>query len=344
MAQTGEHDGTTQQGPVGILLSNLGTPTAPTTGAVRAYLAEFLSDRRVVEAPRVVWWLALHGVILRIRPRRSAGLYRKVWTDAGSPLLAISKRQLAALRARLDACFDDGVRIELGMRYGEPSLRRALRALRAEGVRRLLVMALYPQYSATTTASTFDAVAEELRNWRRLPELRFVNGYHDHEGYVGALSATVRQAWAERAFSGRMLFSFHGLPKRYVQAGDPYLGQCHATAQRVAGDLGLSEEQWTVSFQSRVGREEWLKPYTDELLAQWGRDGVDGVDVICPGFSADCLETLEEIGIGARDIFLRAGGKSFRYVPALNDQPRHIDALADLALAKTADWRARPCL
>lgn len=321
----------------GVLLANLGTPDAPTPAALRRYLAEFLWDRRVVEIPRLPWWLILHGIILRVRPARSARKYRAIWTPEGSPLLAISRRQAAALAAALADRHPGAIRVALGMRYGNPSIAAALAELRAAGARRLLVLPLYPQYSATTTASTFDAIAAELRAWRWLPELRFVAHYHDDPGYLDALAASVRAARAERP-GERLLFSFHGLPKRNLLAGDPYHCQCHKTARLVAERLGLQAAQWAVAFQSRFGRAEWLQPYTGALLADWAKAGVKTVDVVCPGFAADCLETLEEIAIENRQVFLAAGGERYRYIPALNDAPTHIGALVDLIGRHATGW------
>lgn len=321
----------------GVLLTNLGTPDAPTAAALRRYLAEFLWDSRVVEIPRLPWWLILHGIILRLRPARSARKYELIWTPEGSPLLAISRRQAAAVAAALADRHPGPIRVALGMRYGHPSLAAALAELRAAGAQRLLVLPLYPQYSATTVASTFDAVAAELRTWRWLPELRVITHYHDDPGYLDALAASIRTARAERP-GERLLFSFHGLPKRNLLAGDPYHCQCLKTARRVAERLELQAEQWTVAFQSRFGRAEWLQPYTGALLAEWAKAGVKSVDVICPGFAADCLETLEEIAIENRQVFLDAGGERYRYIPALNDAPAHIDALADLIDRHAAGW------
>ena len=321
----------------GGLLTNLGTPDAPTAAALRRYLAEFLWDSRVVEIPRLPWWLILHGIILRLRPARSARKYELIWTPEGSPLLAISRRQAAAVAAALADRHPGPIRVALGMRYGHPSLAAALAELRAAGAQRLLVLPLYPQYSATTVASTFDAVTAELRTWRWLPELRVITHYHDDPGYLDALAASIRTARAERP-GERLLFSFHGLPKRNLLAGDPYHCQCLKTARRVAERLELQAEQWAVAFQSRFGRAEWLQPYTDALLAEWAKAGVKSVDVICPGFAADCLETLEEIAIENRQAFLDAGGERYRYIPALNDAPAHIDALADLIDRHAAGW------
>lgn len=324
---------------VGVLVTNLGTPEAPTPAAVRRYLAEFLSDRRVVDLPPVLWQIILRGIILRVRPRRSAALYRRVWTDQGSPLLVISRRQTQALQTALTGKFPGSTPVVLGMRYGRPAIREALESLRNSGVGRLVILPLYPQYSAPTTASTFDALAATLTTWRVIPELRFISDYHDQHPYIDALTASIRDGWQTQPPSDRLLFSFHGLPERYVRAGDPYKIQCERTARLVADRLQWPADRWAIAFQSRIGREPWLRPYTDELLRDWGATGVASIEVICPGFAADCLETLEEIAQTDREIFLSAGGKAFRYLPALNDRPDHIAALADLVLSATRDWR-----
>ncbi len=318
---------------IGVLITNLGTPDAPTPSALRKYLAEFLWDRRVIETPRLLWWPILHGIILRLRPRRSARAYREVWTEAGSPLLVISQKQREAIRSALGDSAEKPYRIELGMRYGNPSIRAALEKLRNCNIDTLLALPLYPQYSAATTGSTFDAVAEALKTWRRIPGLRMINSYHDDPGYIGALTGSIRSHWAEFGKPDKLLFSFHGLPEAYALAGDPYPEQCHTSARLVAQRLDLPEDMWTVSFQSRFGPRKWLQPYTDKLLQKWGKSGVSHTQVICPGFAADCLETLEEIQIQNRDFFLSAGGKLFSYIPALNDHPRHIAALCDIIKA-----------
>jgi len=320
-------------------MTNLGTPAAPTAAAVREYLAEFLWDRRVVDmSPRALWWLILHGIILRTRPAKSASLYRKIWTEEGSPLLTISKRQASVLQWVLNSGHDIPIRVVLGMRYQKPSLGEALGQLRNEGVRRILVLPLYPQYSSATTGSTFDAISEELKRWRWVPTLRFINGYHDDPGYIGALCASIRQAWQEREPPDRLLLSFHGLPTRHIEDGDPYHAECQTTARRVAERLSLDDERCVISFQSRVGREEWLMPHTDELLRKWAAEGIKSVDVLCPGFSADCIETLEEIEMRGQDTFRAAGGERFHYIPALNDGSEHMEALANLVRTHIGDW------
>jgi len=322
----------------GVLLTNLGTPSAPTRAAVRRYLAEFLSDRRVVELPRALWWPVLHGLILRLRPKRAAHAYAKVWTPQGSPLLAISRRQAQALQAALQERFPGPIRVALAMRYGQPSIRAGLEALRDAGARRVLVLPLYPQYSATTTASTFDAVARVLMGWRWLPELRMVTHYHDAPGYIEALARSIRGYWNEHGRGEQLLMSFHGLPRRNLLAGDPYHCECQKTARLLAESLGLGPEEYRVTFQSRFGRLEWLQPYTDATLRELAHQGVNRVDTVCPGFPADCLETLEEMDMQNRDTFLTEGGGEYHYIPALNDGPRHIDFLADLVGAHAANW------
>lgn len=323
---------------LGILLVNLGTPDSPEPSDVRRYLKEFLWDPRVVELPRPLWWLVLNLVILNTRPRRSAAAYRKIWTGEGSPLLTISLKQADALAAQLGAGQDQPVRVELGMRYGNPSITSAMGRLREAGARRILVMPLYPQYSASTTASTFDAVAATLARWRWLPELRFVNNYHDDAGYIDALAQSVREYWAEHGEPDRLIMSFHGIPRDYFLAGDPYHCECHKTARLLAEKLQLDEDRWQLTFQSRLGPRKWLEPYTDQTLKTLPAQGVRNVHVICPGFSADCLETLEEINMENREFFLSAGGQQFGYIPCLNDQPRHINALAALVRRHTEGW------
>jgi len=311
---------------VGVLLANLGTPDSPETADVRRYLAEFLADPRIVERPRWLWKPILHGIILRVRPRRAARAYRKIWTGEGSPLLSIGREQAHRLQARLGT----EIPVSLGMRYGRPSIAAGLQELRRKGVRRIVVLPLYPQYSATTTGSTFDAVSAELTTWRAVPELRFLNRYHLHPAYLDALAASVREAWSGRPRGERLIFSFHGLPRRYAEAGDPYPSECEQTAAAVAERLGLQADEWLLSYQSRFGPEEWLQPYTDETLRRLATEGVRSVDVIAPGFAADCLETLEEIAMANRDVFIDAGGKEYHYIPALNARSDHIEMMAQL--------------
>ena len=327
---------------IGVLVTNLGTPDAPTPSAVRRYLAEFLADPRVIEAPRWIWRPILHGVVLRIRPRRSARAYASVWTPQGAPLLVNSTAIADALDAHWSGRQPDRVTVALGMRYGNPSISDALRRLRGAGASRIVVLPLYPQYAGATGGSTFDAVVAELSRWRRLPALRFIDHYHDDPGYIGALAASIEAAWSEGGRPDRLLFSFHGLPRRCLDDGDPYHCECRKTARLVAEVLGLEPERWLVAFQSRVGREEWLRPYTDETLVEWGREGLERADVVCPGFPADCLETLEEIAMRGRESFVAAGGGHLRYIPALNAAQAHIEALVNILTHAACDWLADP--
>jgi len=317
---------------VGILLTNLGTPEAPTKAAVRAYLKEFLWDPRVVEQPRWLWWLFLNGVILNIRPAKSAALYQQIWTDSGSPLLATGIKQGEALQQALNESMGDGVHVQLAMRYGRPSIKAGLEALREKNCRKIVLLPLYPQYSATTTGSTFDAIADVLKTWRRVPELHLIDAYHNHPAYITALAESVRAFWAVHGESDRLLMSFHGIPESYFKAGDPYPCHCRKTASLLREALGLDEKRAQISFQSRFGRQAWVQPYTDETLKRWAKEGVKSVDVICPGFAADCLETLEEIGRENRNYFLSTGGEQYRYIPALNDSQVHIEALMQIVL------------
>lgn len=326
------------QNCLGVLLTNLGTPDEPTPSALRRYLAEFLSDPRVIEIPRTIWLPILYGVILNTRPRKSAHAYQQIWTDAGSPLLTISRAQRDALQARLRTCCAGPVKVVLGMRYGNPSIRSAMEELRDVGARRILVLPLYPQYCAATTASTMDAVSDVLRTWRWLPELRTVMSYHDDAAYIQALSTSIRTHWQVHGRGQRLLMSFHGTPKKYLLDGDPYHCQCQKTARLLAESLQMKADGYMVTFQSRVGPAEWLQPYTDVTLAGLPSKGVKSVDVICPGFSADCLETLEEIAIRGRDSFLKAGGETLNYIPALNAVPEHIDAMTTIVMRHTQGW------
>ena len=321
-----------------ILLVNLGTPEAATTSAVRRFLKLFLSDPRVVEYPRLLWWLILNGIILRLRPSRSAEAYREVWTDEGSPLMLFSRELADKLRARLERDAPGAYRVELAMTYGEPSITAAMDKLRAENAHRLLVLPLYPQYSATTTASVFDAVTKKLRGVRWLPETRFVNHYHDAPAYIDALAATVRESWAEHGRGDHLLMSFHGVPQYTLDKGDPYFCFCSKTARLLSEALELGEDDWTMSFQSRVGREEWLRPYTDETVKELGSKGLGRLDVVCPGFATDCLETLEEIAMQNAEFFTEAGGKSLHYIPALNARDDHVELMAQLVEQHTSGW------
>ncbi|MCV6636696.1 ferrochelatase [Candidatus Albibeggiatoa sp. nov. NOAA] len=322
----------------GILLTNLGTPDAPTPTALRRYLAEFLSDPRITELPRWLWWPILHGIILRTRPARSAKNYAKIWTDEGSPLFTISQQQTKKLQALLSQHFDSPVQVALGMRYGQPSIETGLEQLRQVNAQRIIVLPLYPQYSSSTTGSTYDAIGDCLKKWRWIPDLQFISHYHDNEGYINALASSVRHHWDQHGQPDKLLFSFHGVPRRFLDAGDPYFCECHKTARLVATTLDLKEDQYQVVFQSRFGREEWIKPYTDETLKKLPKQGVKHVNVICPGFSADCLETLEEIDQENRAYFLESGGEQYHYIPALNAQDAHMQALANLVIQRAQAW------
>lgn len=310
----------------GVLLVNLGTPDAPTTPSVRAYLAEFLSDPRVIEIPPLAWKLILHGIILRVRPKKSAALYKSIWTDEGSPLLVISRRQQAAIQQQLGS----DVSVKLGMRYGNPSIATALREFRDEGIRRIIVLPLYPQYAAPTTGTVFDAVARELMTWRWVPELDFINGYADHPLYIDALAQSVKEHIDTHGLPQKFIFSYHGMPKRNLDLGDPYYCFCMKTTRLVAEKLRLDESLCLSTFQSRFGYAEWLQPYTDKTLAELPEQGVKNIAIVSPAFSADCLETLEELAEENRNNFLEHGGESYHYIPALNDRPDHIHALVDI--------------
>lgn len=324
--------------PIGILLTNVGTPAAPTAQAVRPYLAEFLSDKRVIEMPDWQWKPILHGILLNTRPRKSAQLYERVWTDAGSPLLLMLEAQAVALQAYFDKRAPVPIKVSFGMRYGEPSISNALREMHKANVRRVLTMPLFPQYSATTTATSLDAVFAELQSWRWLPELRTINHYHDHPGYIQAVANSIHDQWAQTGQPQRLLFSFHGIPKRYFLDGDPYYCECQQTARLIAAELSLPDDMWFVAFQSRLGRQEWLRPYTDATLAEWGREGLQHIDAVCPGFSADCLETSDEVGYEGKKSFQEAGGGQFNYIPALNDRPDHIQTLANIINDNLQGW------
>jgi protoporphyrin/coproporphyrin ferrochelatase len=320
-----------------VLLCNLGTPDEPTPKAVRRYLAEFLSDRRVVEIPRLLWLLILHGIILRFRPAKSAAKYASIWTPQGSPLKVWTERQAKMLQGWLGQR-NHLVKVRWAMRYGSTSIASQLDAMKLDGVTRVLVVPAYPQYSATTTASVFDAVYAWAQKTRALPELRFVNHYHDDADYISALAASVQRHWKANGRPDQLVMSFHGVPERTLHLGDPYHCECFKTARLLGEKLGLRKEQYKVSFQSRLGRAKWLEPYTEPTLIAMGQAGVERVDVICPGFTSDCLETLEEINIEAREAFLKAGGKEFHYIPCLNDDPEWITALCNLTQRHLQGW------
>ena len=323
---------------IGVLLVNLGTPTAPTAAAVKPYLREFLSDRRVVELPALLWQPILNGIILNTRPRASAEKYASIWLADGSPLDVYTREQTRLLAGALATRGHDGLVVDYAMRYGEPAIRSTIARLQAQGVDRLLVLPLYPQYCAATTATVWDEVCRLMLTLRDIPALRLVKHYGDDPGYIDALAHGIDAYWSAHGRPDVLVTSFHGMPRRTRELGDPYYDECPDTARRLATALGLADDQWRCTFQSRFGRAEWLQPYTAATLEQLGRDGVGRVDVACPGFVADCVETLEEIGIEGKQIFLDAGGKVFHAIPCLNDSPAWIAALADLTTRELGGW------
>ena len=321
-----------------VVLINLGTPAAPTTTATRRYLRRFLSDSRVIEIPRFIWYPILYLLVLTLRPGRVAKLYQKIWHREGSPLLVHTLEQAKQLSAKLAANGMHGVIVKAAMCYSEPDIRQTFAGLQSANVKKLLVLPMYPQYSATTTAATFDLVTRELQRYRWLPELRFVHHYHDNSGYINACTERIKQFFQQQGKPTKLIFSFHGLPKANLFKGDPYHCYCHTTARLIAEQLNLAPDEWALCFQSRFGRAEWLQPYIDKTLRQLPLQNVKNIAVFCPGFAADCLETLEEIAIQNRDLFLNAGGETFHYIPALNDSDPHIDALVSLVKQHTANW------
>jgi ferrochelatase len=330
-----KHD---QPARVGVLLINLGTPEAPTAKALRPYLREFLWDRRVVEIPRLLWWPILHGIILNTRPAKSAEKYASIWHADGSPLKVYTARTATLLKGHLGERARQLVLVDYAMRYGQPGVGERIAALKAQGVTRLLVLPLYPQYAASSTGSALDAVWQALLHTRNPPELRIVRSFHDHPGYLQALRRSIEVFWAERGRPDVLVMSFHGVPRRSLDLGDPYHCECQKTGRLLAEALGLSSEQYRITFQSRFGRAEWLQPYTAATLHKLGQAKTRRVHVVCPGFVADCLETLEEIGMEGKAEFLNAGGGEFHYIPALNDRPLWIQALTDLVHGHLAGW------
>jgi ferrochelatase len=322
----------------GVLLVNLGTPDEPTPRAVRRYLREFLWDPRVVEIPRLAWWPILNFFILPLRPRKTARKYASIWTADGSPLRVYTMRQAQLLRGMLGERLKVALPVVAAMRYGKPSIAEGLEELRSRGCERILVIPLYPQYAASTTASVEDALERALRRWRPAPALRVVQEFHDHTAYVKAIAKSVNDYWLKHGRPDRLLMSFHGLPQRSVDRGDPYQAQSLETARLIATELGWNDARTKVTFQSRFGAQQWLRPYTDETLVALGREGVGRVDVICPGFTSDCLETLEEIAIEGRDHFKAAGGKEFHYIPTTNDRGPWIIALTIIAMENLQAW------
>ncbi|HEY5138270.1 MAG TPA: ferrochelatase [Methylococcales bacterium] len=312
---------------IGVLLANLGSPTAPTTRAVRRFLKDFLWDPRVVNLPRPLWWVILHFFVLPFRPARSAKAYRKVWHEKGSPLTYLTRSLTEKTADQLNA---KGITTDFVMRYGEPSIANQLRAFKKAGITDLIVLPLYPQYSSTTTASIYDHLVKELNQWRHLPNIQFISDYHQDRHYIAAVAETIEQAWQEQDKSELLLMSFHGLPEQLTKWGDPYFHQCHNTAALIAEKLGLKEKEWMIVFQSRFGKAEWLKPYCVDTLQNLPGQGIKTVDIVCPGFAVDCLETLEEIAMENKSIFMKAGGTHYRYIPALNDSVAHVNAIVNL--------------
>lgn len=330
-----------QAARTGVLFCNLGTPDAPTAPALRRYLAQFLSDPRVVEIPRWLWLMILHGIILRVRPAKSAKKYASIWLPEGSPLKVWTERQSQALQALFEAQGHD-VLVRYAMTYGNPSIESQLDALKAQGVTRVLVLPAYPQYSGTTTASVFDSVHRWALTQRSVPAFRFVNHYHDHPGYIRSLADQVRQHWTAQGRSEMLVMSFHGVPERTLQLGDMYHCECHKTARLLATELGLAPANYRVTFQSRFGKAKWLEPYTEASVRELGRQGTPRVDVICPGFTSDCLETLEEIAMEVKAAFMEEGGREFHYIPCLNANPDWVEALQAVAMQHLSGWPLKP--
>ncbi|NMF95953.1 ferrochelatase [Aromatoleum toluolicum] len=326
----------------GVLLVNLGSPEAPTAAAVRPYLKQFLSDPRVVEIPAPVWWPILNGIILNTRPRKSAAKYATIWMDEGSPLKVHTERQTKLLAGYLGHRSIAGLQVEWAMRYGSPSVPDVLNRMKADGCSRILIVPMYPQYAASTTASVLDEVADCFAHWRNQPEIRYVRSFHDHPGYIAALAQSVRDHWMKNGEGDKLVMSFHGIPRRSLDLGDPYHCECHVTARLLAKELGLANDRWQLTFQSRFGKAEWLKPYTQPTLEAMARQGTARVDVMCPGFPADCLETLEEIAMECRHAFLSCGGKEFHYIPCLNERDDWITALTEIVRDNLGNWLTRP--
>ncbi len=312
---------------IGIILANLGSPTAPTTKAVRRFLKDFLGDPRVVNLPRPLWWLILNFFVLPFRPSRSAKAYRKVWHEKGSPLTYLTRQLSEKVAEQLKP---KGITVNYAMRYGEPSIATQLKAFKKDCITDVMVLPLYPQYSSTTTASIYDDLTKELKQWRHLPSFQFISDYHQDSHYIAAVAASIEQAWREQAKNELLVMSFHGLPEQLTVWGDPYFHQCHKTAALIAEKLGLTEKQWMIVFQSRFGKAQWLKPYCVDTLQVLPTQGIKAIDIVCPGFAVDCLETLEEIAMENKSIFMEAGGSEYRYIPCLNDSQAHVDALIQL--------------
>ncbi len=326
----------------GVLLINLGTPDAPTAKAVRPYLKEFLGDPRVVEIPKAIWWLILNGIILRVRPKKSAAKYATIWTKEGSPLRIHTEKQAALLQGYLGERCKAPLVVDFAMRYGNPSIPSVLRKLKQQNCQRILIIPMYPQYAASSTATAFDIVFDELRHMRNTPALRTIRDYHDYPGYIKALANNINEYWMKNGRPDKLVMSFHGVPRYTLEKGDPYHCECQKTARLLAQQLGLKPEQYTLSFQSRFGKAEWIKPYTTATLVELGKQNTRRVDVVCPGFVADCLETLEEIAQEGKEDFLHAGGGEFHYIPCLNENNDWMHALTDLALENLHGWLSEP--
>ena len=322
---------------IGVLLVNLGTPDAPTTLAVRKYLAEFLSDPRIVEMPRILWWLILNILILNIRPQRSKKLYKKIWSKDGSPLLVISNNIVTKIKNSKNI-MKKNILVDLAMRYGNPSIKKVLDNYRENNINKLVIIPMFPQYSAATTASIFDKLSCEIKTWRNIPDIRFLSTYHDEASYISACALRIKHFWEKEKKSKKLIFSFHGLPQVNLHKGDPYHCYCHITAEMIAKELKISESDYIVTFQSRFGKQVWLQPYTDEVLENLAKEGVDSVDIFCPGFLCDCLETLEEINMQSRENYISSGGKFFNYIPALNDSDENIKSMENIILKEIMDW------
>jgi protoporphyrin/coproporphyrin ferrochelatase len=326
----------------GILLVNLGTPDAPTTEAVRPYLKQFLSDPRVVEIPKAVWWPILNGIILNTRPKKSAAKYASIWLKEGSPLRVYTEKQASLLQGYLSQRTKAPFVVDYAMRYGNPGIPEVLRKLKEQNCQRILVVPMYPQYAASSTGTAFDIVFAELQQMRNTPALRTIKNFHDHPGYIKALANNINEYWMRNGRPEKLVMSFHGLPQFSLDKGDPYHCECHKTGRLLAYELGLKPEQYFVSFQSRFGKAEWLKPYTTATLKELGKKKTKRVDVVCPGFVADCLETLEEIAIEGKEDFQHAGGGEYHYIPCLNERDDWMHALTDLVMDNLQGWLIAP--
>ena len=322
---------------IGVLITNLGTPDAPNKQELKVYLNQFLSDPRVIELPKILWQILLKLVILQIRPSKSAEAYKQIWTDRGSPLLDIANRQLNKIQSSFSSK-NENIVFEVGMRYGNPSIPDALSKLQKKQIRRLLVLPMYPQYCAATTGSTFDEVTNVLQKWRWIPEMRFINQYFEEKNYIEALSNSIKSFWKKNKKPQKIIFSYHGIPKRYLTNGDPYHCFCLKTTRLVKEHLGLLDDEIMTTFQSRFGKEEWLKPYTSETLKELPKQGIKNIHIISPGFSSDCLETLEELEKENKEYFMESGGENYHYIPCLNDHEDHIDVFVNLIKKHIQGW------